>query len=230
MVLTLLPQNFVFPAHISFLSKKQQFVKRRKRTWRRLTCLSESMYQRGRRLLGTLSEGRMLVETTFTNALNLDDTGGHHFCTLSLSCPQWQVSAPHPTTLQCLWAALADTDSEQPHRPPPTPLAGHHQSQRSCAAHTGDSPWAPVPGTWRADCVSGLHGNETSREFVGQSRTRKRLNNTVHLPHRATPSRQGAITAFHNIQKQPSKMRKQGNMFQLKEQDRTPEKNWIRQM
>ena len=40
---------------------------------------------------------------------------------------------------------------------------------------------------------------------MGQPRTRKRLNNTVHLPHRTTPSRQGAITGLHNIEKQTAK-------------------------
>lgn len=147
------------------------------------------------------------------------NAGGNHFYKCPL--PWWHGWAPFlhaqsklPTVagerppahrLHCLRAALADTDSEQPRRPPPTPPAGHHQSQRSRAAHTGDTPWAPGSGRWRADCVSGLHGSETSREFVGQPRIRKRLNNTVHLPHRATPSRQGAITALHNTQKQTAK-------------------------
>ena len=132
MVLTLLSQNFIFPAHISF-----QFVKRPKRTWRRLTCLTGSMYQRRRRLLGTLSGGRMLVETTFTNALYPDDTGGHHFCTLSLSCPQRRGSAPSPPP--ALFAGRAGRHGQRAALPTPS-----HATRRAppeptiaCSPHRG---------------------------------------------------------------------------------------------
>ena len=82
------------------------------------------MYQRGRRLLGTLSGGGMLVETTFTNALYPDDTGGHHFCTLSLSCPQWQGSAPQPIACTACGPRWQTPTASSPADPLPRHLQG----------------------------------------------------------------------------------------------------------
>ena len=77
----------------------------------------------------------------------------------------------------------------------------------------------------RRDGVSGPTGlKQLERQFKKQPKARARLNYKVHLLHKATPSRLGKIAVMPNINKhrESSKTRKERNMFQMKEQGKTP--------
>ena len=93
---------------------------------------------------------------------------------------------------------------EQPRTP--IPLAQPHGSEQASTASTGDVPGVPGSG-WQEDCVSGPHKpQQVQREFKKQPKIRARLSNKAHLPHRATPWRQGETAALHDTQRQAQRV------------------------
>uniref|UniRef100_A0A9L0SWW7 Complex 1 LYR protein domain-containing protein n=1 Tax=Equus caballus TaxID=9796 RepID=A0A9L0SWW7_HORSE len=69
-----------------------------------------------------------------------------------------------------------------------------------------------------------------SQKFERQPRAKARLNNKFHLLRKATPSRLGEIPVSLIHRNKPtgsSKMRRQRNMFQTKEQDKNPRRKTL---
>lgn len=154
------------------LSKKQ-FVKRPKCTWRRLTCLSESMYQRGRRLLGTLSG----VEWWWKPLLQTPSTLMTHWW-----APFLHAQSKLPTVVGerftspavLVWACAGRADSEQPHlkkipshttrRAPPEPMTvqppdrGQFLPKRQAQADGGQTAFL-TPREWNKQRVCGTIKN-----------------------------------------------------------------------
>ena len=140
-----------------------------------------------------------------------------HFYRLPLPCWHWQAPflpshsnllkavcehpcSSHSTKRRSSWAA---THLHSTRTTPPKPTGIH-------SLHRGH------PLSARPRLTGGLcFWTQVEREFKRQRRTRARLNNKVHFPHRAIPSRQGKIAASHDTQKhrQSSKMRKWRNTF-----------------